>query len=160
MTSVELKSPTAPDSVTVTESNELESNDEEGLCGVIADCGTVNVDVDCACTLTIAKAVAVASSDNFNIVKLVIVECQRSCRVQYNSSEKAVQSQGSQAMKQVVLSLVCNGRSAQSQAARLVTSSLSNIPSASEKAPSSIGSLYDSSVSCATRRQSSRRHSI
>lgn len=113
MTSVELKSPTAPDSVTVTESNELESNDEEGLCGVIADCGTVNVDVDCACTLTIAKAVAVASSDNFNIVKLVIVECQRSCRVQYNSSKKAAQSQGSQAMKQVVLSLVCNGRSAQ-----------------------------------------------
>lgn len=95
MTSVELNSPTAPDSVTVTESNELESNDEEGLCGVIADCGTINVEDDCACTLTIAKAKAVASSDNFvNIVKLVIVERQRGCRVQYNSWKKA-QSQDS-----------------------------------------------------------------
>lgn len=85
MTSVELKSPTAPDSVTVTESNELESKAEEGLCGVIADCGTVNVEDDCACTLTTAKATAVASSDIFvNIVKRVIVEHQINPHVQYD----------------------------------------------------------------------------
>jgi len=94
MMSVELKSPTAPESVTVTESNELESNDEEGLCGVFADGGTVNVVDDCACTLNIARARAVASSENFvNIVNLVIVERQRSrrCCVHYESSEKALQ---------------------------------------------------------------------
>lgn len=118
MTSVELKSPTAPDSVTVTESNELESNDEEGLCGVIADCGTVNVEDDCACTLTTAKATAVASSDIFvnivNIVKRVIVEHQisppRPIRLLHRYMTE------SQTEKQVEFHRL---RSAQSQVARL-----------------------------------------